>query len=107
MLPAHAAVETYAVLSRLPAPAGVPADIAARLVMANFGTHILPGPADPVALLAELASRGVIGGAVYDGLIGVTARAGGAVLVTADRRAASTYERLGVEFRFVAEPPEG
>lgn len=103
-LPAHAAVETYAVLSRLPAPAGVPADIAAHLVTANFGTRILPGPSEPTALLAELGSLGVIGGAAYDALIAVTARAAGAMLITADRRAAETYERIGVEFQLIDNP---
>jgi predicted nucleic acid-binding protein len=40
-----------------------------------------------------------IGGAVYDALVALTAKRAGATLVTADRRAASIYELVGVSFR--------
>ena len=101
-LPAHAALETYAVLTRLPAPAGVSAEIAARLLKGNFARRILPTPRGlPLSLLAELSSLGIAGGAVYDALIAATVRAANIQLVTADRRAAATYERMGVDFRFL------
>jgi predicted nucleic acid-binding protein len=95
-------LETYAVLTRLPAPAGVTARIAAELVEANFGDRILTlRDGDLAALLYELAAADIVGGAAYDALIGVTARAHGARLVTADRRAATTYQRLGVDLEIV------
>ncbi len=101
-LPAHAALETYAVLTRLPAPAGVPADLAAELVEANFARRILRPPRRSMpALLREFAALGVVGGATYDALVAVTAREAGATLVTNDRRAHATYVRIGVDVRFI------
>lgn len=61
---------------------------------------VLPGPAI-ARLIDELVQRGISGGATYDALIGVTAKAAGATLHTCDRRARLVYERLGVEVRFV------
>jgi predicted nucleic acid-binding protein len=102
VLPAHAAIETYAVLTRLPAPAGVPALIAADLVVGNFGGRILHLPDDELcALLGRLAAAGITGGATYDALIGATARAAGATLVTSDRRASPTYDKVGVDVRML------
>jgi predicted nucleic acid-binding protein len=68
----HAVAETYAVLTRLPAPHRLaPAD-AWTLVRANFVDHAalvaLDGP-DHVAVLERLAGAGVGGGRTYDGLI--------------------------------------
>lgn len=101
-LPIHVLVETYAVLTRLPPPAGVPPAVAAELLDRNFGKRTI-GLADHeiVALFAELAAAGVAGGATYDALVGATARSAGATLVTSDRRAAGTYARLGITVRFV------
>jgi predicted nucleic acid-binding protein len=44
----------------------------------------------------ELADNDVAGGATCDGLVALAARDHGAVLVTRDARARSTYETLGV-----------
>ena len=41
------------------------------------------------------------GGAVYDALVAKTARAADDLLVSCDRRAAQTYERIGVAFRLI------
>jgi predicted nucleic acid-binding protein len=51
----------------------------------------------------ELARSGVAGGATYDGLVALAAREHGAVLVTRDARARSTYEALGVSVDVLAE----
>lgn len=74
---AHALVETYAVLTRLPAPHRLaPAD-AWALVKANFVEHAtvvtLNAPGH-VALLRRLATRGIGGGRTYDEVIGACAR---------------------------------
>lgn len=101
-LPAHAALETYAVLTRLPAPAGVPARVAAELVRRNFAQRLLHLSEEALlTLLDELAHTGVVGGATYDALIGATARTAGATLVTNDRRATSTYAALGVDVQLL------
>lgn len=49
-------------------------------------------------LLREALRAGITGGAIYDVLVAATARQAGATLVTRDRRAAPTYEALGVRF---------
>lgn len=94
---AHSLVETYSVLTRLPAPHRVPADLAARFLEVAF-----PGPA--LVLEAEqlkhlvvmrLPILGISGGAVYDAVIAETVRIAGGTLVTLDRRALATYDRIG------------
>jgi predicted nucleic acid-binding protein len=75
---AHAVAETYAVLTRLPAPHRLaPAD-AWTLVRTNFVDNAalvtLDGPAH-AAVLAQLARTGIGGGRTYDGLIAACADA--------------------------------
>lgn len=53
-------------------------------------------------LLGRLSDWGIHGGATYDALIGATAAAEGATLVTADARALATYARVGVDVELVA-----
>jgi predicted nucleic acid-binding protein len=89
-IPAHALVEAYAVLTRLPAPHRLaPAD-AWALLSANFVEPAklvaLAGPAHAV-LLARLAAAGTGGGRTYDALIGGQAATAGAdVLLTLNPR---------------------
>jgi hypothetical protein len=52
-------------------------------------------------LLDHLAEHDVTGGATYDALVGLTAKAAGATLLTRDLRAVRIYERLRVEFELV------
>ena len=52
-------------------------------------------------LLRTLAAAGVLGGATYDGLVGLQAAAHGETLLTLDRRAEATYRRLGVAFAVI------
>jgi hypothetical protein len=60
----------------------------------------LPSDAQRPAL-ARLETLGVAGGATYDGLIGLTAAAAGAKLVTLDVRALPIYQRLGADVELV------
>lgn len=102
LLPAHAGLEAYSVLTRLPPPHRVDATSVNTFLSHEFGPSWLTFPGDAVAaLVAELATLGIVGGATYDGLIGFTARAAGAILFTCDRRARLVYDRLGVDVRFV------
>lgn len=99
-LVAHTLAETFAVLtsSAFGEPAGrVLAYLAQFLGRPAIG---LP-PEDQPAAIRDLAAAGVVGGAVYDGLIALAAREAGAVLISLDARAARTYERCGVEFRIL------
>ena len=76
VIAAHAVAETYAVLTRLPAPHRLsPAD-AWTLVRTNFVDNAalvtLDGPAH-VAVIDQLAGAGLGGGRTYDGLIAACA----------------------------------
>ena len=99
-LPAHALLETYAVLTRLPSGLAVERATAARALEARF-----PQPpfrlSEQAALLSRLASAGVSGGATYDGLVALEAAQHERVLLTLDERAVGTYIRLGVPFEVV------
>ncbi len=97
VLTGHSLAETYSVLTRLPGDARVAAADAVRLIDANFGAPALV-PADVAAEVpALLAEVGIVGGAVYDALVGLAARSASIKLATRDRRAAATYSALGVE----------
>jgi predicted nucleic acid-binding protein len=99
-LVAHAALEAYSVLTRLPEPFRAPAAIVTEYLAANFEDRRLALPAAEQRRLPELMQRaGVRGGAVYDGLVGLTAKAAGAELLSLDTRAAETYARLEVSYR--------
>jgi predicted nucleic acid-binding protein len=68
----HSLAECYAVLTRMPGPGPTPApaDVqgAVELVRASF--TVIPLTADDYAsVLADLASRGLVGALVYDALI--------------------------------------
>lgn len=76
-VPAHALVETYAVLTRLPAPHRLSPDDAWALVKANFVDQTLLvalEPEDHVAVLTRLAESRLGGGRTYDALIAASAR---------------------------------
>lgn len=99
---AHAALETYSVLTRLPEPFRAPASTAIEYLAGNFEARRLALPTAEQRRLPELMERaGIRGGSVYDGLVGLTAAAAGAELLSLDTRAAETYARLGVDYRLV------
>lgn len=105
-LPAHALLETYAVLTGFPAPHRAPADLVETWLDDRFPDILPPPPAAQQRdLVRALAAAGRIGGAVYDGLIGLTAKLAGAVLVTADPRAAAVYDLVGVQVRPLENGP--
>lgn len=104
-LSGHALIETYSVLTRLPGDARVdPAD-AVALIDENFTESLSIGTGALRAAHREFARRGIAGGAAYDGLVALAAREHGAVLVTRDARARSTYEALGVRTEVLAGDP--
>jgi predicted nucleic acid-binding protein len=103
-IPAHVVLESYSVLTTLPGGLAVPAATAASVLAERFDGEPLRMPgAERGALLSELAAAGVLGGASYDGLVALEARAHGRRLLTLDRRAAETYRRLGVAFEVIAD----
>ena len=89
-VPAPALVESYAVLTRLPAPHRVSPSTAWTLIQANFVEQAdvvaLTGP-EYVRLLRDGARRDVAGGRTYDDVIAACARKSGASeLLTLNRR---------------------
>jgi predicted nucleic acid-binding protein len=102
-VPAHVLVESFSVLTRLPAPHRLDGDVVRRLLALRFpSSQVLPASsALQRSVVERLARLGVEGGAVYDGLVGLTAAQHHEVLLTRDRRAARTYELVGVRFELV------
>ena len=103
-LVAHTAVETLSVLTRLPPPHRVSSAVVAGFLqnVTSFEYLVLDAGAHR-RLIDDLAAHNITGGAAYDGLVGATAKAAGATLLTRDRRAIRTYEALNVDFELL--PP--
>jgi predicted nucleic acid-binding protein len=102
-LPAHAAVEAYSVLTRLPGGLALPPVVAAELLADRFpGRRLRLSARENASVLASFAAAGVFGGATYDGLVALEALAHEQTLVTLDERAQRSYGRLGVPFRAVS-----
>jgi hypothetical protein len=96
---AHSFVEAFSVLTRLPAPHRAPAELVSRFLDAAFLE-------DPLTLESRryrrlvthrLPAAGISGGATYDALIAETVRAVDGTMVTLDRRARATYDRIGCD----------
>lgn len=101
-LPAHVIVETFSVLTRLPPPHRAPAGAAEEFLARQFSGVPLVLPARRYgSLLRRLVGERIRGGAVYDALIGATANHASAKLLTLDRRAAPTYQRIGTVYELL------
>ena len=93
----HAIAETYAVITRLPGDNRLSAADAATLIDENFPVLLALSASDARNAHRKLADKGLVGGAVYDGLVALVASRHRATLVTRDARARGTYEALGVD----------
>jgi len=101
-LPAHVVLECYSVLTRLPSGLAVsPRDAASVLARRFTAAPLRAHDDDRATMIGRLARVGVFGGAAYDGLVALEAEAAGESLLTLDRRAQVTYQRLGVEFTLI------
>lgn len=101
-IPAHVALESYSVLTRLPLPGRIsPADAGQLLARAFAGRLVTLTSQEQESLLADLARMGVGGGAVYDALVAATALKHGLTLRSLDRRAAVTYEAIKVDYELL------
>jgi predicted nucleic acid-binding protein len=101
-LAGHAAFETFSVLTRLPPPARRTPATVARLLAAGFPCSRFLGADASAALLGELNALGIAGGAVYDALVGASAKEHGLTLATRDGRALETYRVLDVHVELVS-----
>jgi len=99
----HCALETYSVLTRLPAPHRSPGPVVRDFIRTRFPQPFLRLSAPAYrAFVLGLPEHDVAGGAAYDALVAATAAGCKAELVTCDRRAAALYESYGVRTRFLA-----
>lgn len=97
----HAAFETYSVLTRLPAPLRRPPAMVGAVLQSTFPCSRYLSSAAASELVAQLAGKGVAGGAVYDALVAAAAVEHGVKLLTRDARAAETYRDLGADFELL------
>lgn len=96
-------MESYSVLTRLPAPHTAAATAVEEFLRDRFPGVPLVLPAKAYrSFLNAITVSAVHGGAAYDALIGATASHAGALLLTRDRRASATYEKLGVRFELMS-----
>ena len=100
-LAGHAAFEAYSVLTRLPVPLRLTAAQAAAVLATAFPDECWLDAGETSNLYPRLADHEIVGGAVYDALVGSAARQHGRVLLTRDRRAERTYRSLGIAYEFV------
>lgn len=97
-LPGHVLVETTSVLTRLPGGRAIaPTDVVHSLCSEFAGEPLCLSPSGHLEFLQAVARSRIVGGSVYDALVGFTAGVADALLRTRDRRALRTYELIGVE----------
>ena len=101
-LVAHAELETYSVLTRLPAPFRVsPGVVSDYLRRRHPGDRLVLSAAGRRDLIERLSGLSISGGTVYDALVAATAIHHGKRLVSCDRRATPVYEQLGADVELV------
>jgi predicted nucleic acid-binding protein len=102
-IPAHALLEAYSTLTRMPEPLRISGAVAAEALSRAWGGRTLAVPEDLSAdLPVRLSRASIVGGASYDGLVALTAQAHARLIVSLDRRAERTYRLLGVDYRMLA-----
>jgi predicted nucleic acid-binding protein len=95
---AHAAVESYSVLTRLPPPHRASPGIVHAFITGRFTEPFLTlSETGYQELLATVAAGQILGGPAYDALIAFTAAEHNATLMSLDQRAAATYETVGAQ----------
>lgn len=101
-LPAHVALESYSVLTRLPDPFRADAATVVEFLARTFtGSRLRLDDQAGADLPRRLAVLAITGGAVYDALIAFTAQAAAAEILTLDRRALDVYGRCGAAARLL------
>jgi predicted nucleic acid-binding protein len=96
---AHCLLETYSVLTRLPAPHRIAPDDASTYLEMALGKHPIASlsAAEQRTLVSTCAERGIAGGSIYDALIAATCVDAKLSLLTLDTRARQTYALIGAD----------
>lgn len=97
-IPAHVLLETYSVLTRLPADQRLTPSVAAAANEALPWEAVALPPDRQAAIIPQLGDAGIAGGSVYDAQIALTAQLHGLTLLTRDARARRIYDRLEVDY---------
>ncbi|MGN6372555.1 MAG: PIN domain-containing protein [Solirubrobacteraceae bacterium] len=101
-LVSHVELEAYSVLTRMPEPFCADASLVAQYLRKDFSGERLALPEEERhGFVQRLARLSISGGAVYDAIVGLTANQHGHRLLSCDRRAAKTYERLSLDVVYV------
>lgn len=100
-LSGHALFETYSVLTRLPDDLRVDGPTAVRVIEAAFPRTAFLSVRTSASLPRLLAAQDVLVGAVFDALVAAAAVEHELPLYTRDRRAVSTYQKLGADYRLL------
>jgi predicted nucleic acid-binding protein len=101
-LPAHALIESFSVLTRLPGSRSLRPHLALQALVRGFPDEpFILSPGAYLRAIGRLAEAGLGGGQIYDAIVGATAAEAGACLLTADRRAVPTYALVGAQFRLL------
>ena len=99
---AHVLLETYSVLTRLPAPLRMTGLQAGTFLSQAFSKAPLTiSSNDNREFLQILVSERIVGGSTYDALIAFTAVRHSAQLITRDRRAAAIYAAVGDSVAYI------
>jgi predicted nucleic acid-binding protein len=102
-LVAHVALETYHVLTRVRPYRRLGPNQVMTAIRSTFSKPLIDLPSNDYWTLIEKAPQlGIVGGAIYDAFIGMTAKRAGLQLVSRDLRAAATYSKLGVNCRLLS-----
>ena len=72
------------------------------LLRTNFPASSFLSDTAQRSFIDELTSLPIAGGAIYDALVGLAARAARQTLLTRDQRALSTYQALGIDIELVS-----
>lgn len=105
-IPAHALVETYSVLTRLPAAHRPARNVVVEALEARFGSDavLVPSVATQVGIIERLAAADIEGGACFDALVALTCADHDRRLLTCDTRAQRTYDALGIDYELLVTP---
>ena len=98
----HTLFESYSVLTRSPSPFRIDSETALAWLNAQFTSEISIPNQSHLETLTRLHDLDISGGAVYDGIIALTALDHRATLITLDKRASSTYIKCGVKFQLLS-----
>ena len=102
---AHVLVETFSVLTRLPAAQRVAPRLAAEAIRRSVHHPPVTMPGDAIAdFLGHLCGLDIAGGSTYDALIAETARRHGMTLYSLDRRARPIYASIVADVVWIGDP---